>query len=110
MAALGGSYAKVVESSLDNNARARDFVPFHGNSEPGIIRSPASYSDQQIRAIRGAQHAVEVSYGFGHLQAAAALEAMRINDHDIMQILDPSVAQNLAALAEQLLRLDTVDY
>ena len=50
MAALRRGHAKIAKSSLDNRPRSRDFVPFHRNSQPGIVRSPASHADQQIRA------------------------------------------------------------
>src|SRR5258706_3420168 len=106
MAALRRHDAKVAESGFDNDACAGDFVPLHGNAEPGIVRPPASDSNQQIGSALGIQQAIEVGDRLRDFLAAAALEALRIDDHDVTQILDAPVASNLTALAKQLARLN----
>src|SRR5580692_717348 len=109
MTALGGRYAKIVESGLDNDARAGNFVPLDGDTQPGIIRSPTANSDQQIGPILGSEQAVEVGDRLRDFLTSAALKALRIHDHRIIQILDASVAQNFVALAEQLAWVQVVE-
>ena len=56
-----------------------------GNAEPGIVRSPAADADQQIGAVLGAQLGVEVSDRLRDFLTAAALEAMGVHHHDVVQ-------------------------
>ena len=39
-----------------------------------------------------------MGHRLGDFLAAAALETLRINDHQVLQVLDATVAQNFAAL------------
>lgn len=102
MAALRWSDAKIAEAGFDNDASGGDFIPLDWNAEPGIVRTPAANPDQQIRTILGIEYSVEMSDGLGDFLAAAALEALRIDDHNIAQIFDPAVAENFTGLAEDL--------
>ena len=47
VAALRRCDTEVAEAGFDNYAGGGDFVPLDRNAEPGIVRSPASYSDQK---------------------------------------------------------------
>src|SRR5208282_1998326 len=105
MAALRWSYSEIAESGLDYHARAGDLVPLYRNAQPRFGRSPAAHPDQQVGAVLFIELAIEPCYCRGHFLAAAALEALRIDHHDIVKIVDASVAQNSAALADQLLWL-----
>src|SRR5579864_1024813 len=109
VAALRGRDAEVPKASFDNHARARDFVPLDRNAKPGIVRTPAPHPDQQVRTILRAQNGIEMRHGFCDLAAAPALEALQIDDHHVLQILDASVAENLGATADQLRRIDVSD-
>src|SRR6516225_3864030 len=106
MASLRWRHPKVAESGLDDRACAGDFVPIDRNPHPRIVRSPAPDSDQQVRTVFCAQNSVEARHGVGDLTAAAALKALRIDDHDIVQILNSPVAENLGAPADQFTWLD----
>src|SRR5579859_769618 len=50
VAALRGGHAKVAEAGFHDGARSGNFVPLDRYAQPGIVRSPAPHSDQQIRA------------------------------------------------------------
>src|SRR5205807_8136468 len=76
MTALRGRDAEVAEAGFDDGAGSGDFVPLDGDPEPGIVRSPAADSDQQIRSVLRAQHGIEVGHGPGYLLAATAFEAL----------------------------------
>src|SRR6266436_4281568 len=108
MAALRWGDAKIAESSLDNHARAGDFIPFDRNAQPGFSRSPAANPDQQIGPVLAVEHTIELSHRLGYFLAAAALEALRIDHDDIVKILDAAIAQNFAAQANQPLGLHIV--
>src|ERR1035441_5179662 len=104
MAALRRGNAKIAESRLHNHARAGDFIPFDRNAQPGFSRSPASHPNQKIGPVLLIEQAIEPRDRRGYFLAARALEALRIDHYDIAQIVDAAVAQNFAALADQLLR------
>src|SRR5205807_7206446 len=70
MAALRWGDAKIVESRLNNHARAGDFIPFDRNAQPGLVRSPASNPDQQIGSVLRIELAIELSNRLGHFLAA----------------------------------------
>src|SRR5208282_940163 len=108
MAALRGSHPEIAEPGLDDHTRAGDFVPFHRNAEPRFGRSPAADADQQVRTILFVELAIQAGYGSGYLLAAAALEALRIDHHDVVKIVDASIAQNFTALADQLIGFNVV--
>ncbi len=103
MAALRWGDTKVAEAGLNNHARAGDFVPFDRNAEPGFGRSPAPHPDQQIGPVLLIEQTIEAGDRVSHFLAAAALEVLRIDYDDIAKIVDAAIAQNLAALADQLL-------
>src|SRR5579863_10619213 len=102
MAALRRGHAKIAESGFHDHASSGDFVPFHGNAEPGIVRPPAPDANQQIRTILRAQHGVEVGHSLGHFLAAAALEVLGIDHDHVTQVVDAAVTQNFCALADEL--------
>src|SRR5208337_657665 len=101
VAALRGGYAKVAESRLHDHTSSRNLVPFDRDSEPGIVRSPASHSDQQIRGRTFAQLRIKVGHPFSHLLAAGALEAVKVDHYDVAQLRDASVAQHLGTLTDE---------
>ena len=109
VAALRRSHAEIAEACLHDGARSGNFVPFDGDAEPGIVRSPAAYANQQVGTVLGVQAGVEVSHGLGHLLTAASLEAMGIHHHNVMKIFDAAVAQNFCAAAEHLGWVNVVD-
>ena len=108
MAALRRRDSEVAESRFDNDARAADFVPLHRNAQPRFGRSPAAHANQQVRPVLFIKLAIETRDRLGDFLAAAALKTLRIDDHYIVKIVDASVAQNLVALADQLLGLHLV--
>src|ERR1700722_16021283 len=91
---------EVVEASFHDGTGSGDFIPFDRDAEPRIVRTPAADTDPQIRAILRAQGGVEVSHCSCDLLTTAALEALRIDDDDIVQVFDSAVAENLRALAD----------
>src|ERR1700722_11360590 len=109
MTALRGRDTKVAETCLNDQARPGNLIPVHGYSQPGIVRPPAAHSDQKIRPVAGVQYAVEVSDGFSDFVAPAAFEALRIDDDNVIQILDATIAEDFAALAKQPFRLNVVE-
>src|SRR5579871_7004536 len=62
MAALRWSHAEVAESRFHDRTRSRDFIPFHRDSKPRIVRSPAPDTNQQVRAVLSRKGGIEVSH------------------------------------------------
>jgi hypothetical protein len=70
---------------------------------PGVVRSPAAYSPSQIWPVVGIVRAIEVGYVFRNFLTSASFTTLRLDDHDVIQILDPPVASYFAALASESL-------
>src|SRR5579862_306150 len=104
--ALRRSDAEVAESGFDDGTGAGDFVPFDGNAEPGLVRSPAADADQQVGRAFGVEQRVEVGDALGDFLTAGALEAVAIDDDDVAKVLDAAVAEDLGTLAEQAFGFD----
>src|SRR5262249_44675718 len=94
VASLRGRDAEVAEAILDDGTGPRDFVPFDRNAEPWVIRSPASDADEEVGTIFLSERGIEMGHGAGNFLAATALESLRVDDNDVVQILDPAVAED----------------
>src|SRR5580704_14312224 len=107
--ALRGRHPQIAEARFDDHARSGNFVPLHRNAQPWIIRSPASDTDQQVRRIRLAQLGIEVRDIARHFNTARTLKAVKVDDHNVPQVFDPAIAQNLRALANEKTCVHVID-
>ena len=81
MAALGRRDAQVLEARFHDDARARDLIPGHGNSQPVVLRSPAAHANQQVGPALGDELGVELRDRLRRRRAQGAVETMEV-DHD----------------------------
>jgi hypothetical protein len=109
MAALRRRHAKIAEARFDDHARAGDFVPLHRNAEPGFIRAPPAYADQEVGEIFVCKLGVEVGHLACRFLTVAAFKVLRIDHHHITKISDAAIAENPGALCNKPLRIDFVD-
>src|ERR1700682_3744204 len=84
VASLRWGHAKIAEARFHNSARSRDFVPLHRNTQPGIIRSPASDTDKQVGTVLRVQRGVEIGDALRYFVTPAAFETLRIDDNDVV--------------------------
>src|SRR5262245_46652980 len=101
MGPLRGGDAKVAEARLDDDARTCDLIPGHQDPQPRIRAAPPADSEQEIGLPRPRKLAVEAGdLGRGGSRHRS-VEAMEVDDHDVPDRVDHSVAHDEIAAAKK---------
>ena len=104
--ALRRRHAEVLEAALDDRPRAGDLVPGDRHAEPRIGRAPAADADEHVRDAVVEEPRVEPRDLLRRLAAVGAVEAVAVHDDEIVDPVDPAVAEHVGAAADRVGVLD----
>src|SRR6185369_13961372 len=100
---------EIPESRLDDGRRAGDLVPGDGDAEPRIVRAPSADSDQYIWHPFAHKGSVELCHSLRRLDARSPVEAEKIDNDQIVDAFEPSIAHHVRAAAQKSRGLHIAD-